>query len=83
MTKSEIFKLKFPTLKGVVDFFTLDCEQINFIDVPNDRIEFTTTFTLSCKCCTDFDQREEPLSHVMDSMSDKEFEDFCNLQFSK
>ena len=83
MTKSEIFKLKFPTLKGVVDFFTSDCEQINFIDVPNDRIEFTTTTTLSCMCCTDIDSREEPLSHIMDLMSDEEFDQFCGLQFSK
>jgi hypothetical protein len=81
MTKSEIFKSKFPKLKTTVDFFTEDCEQLNFIDVPNDRIEFTTTFTLSCMCCVDFDRREEPLSHIMDLMSDEEFKNICELQF--
>ena len=83
MTKSQIFKLKFPELKTTISFFTEDCEQLNFIDVPNDIIEFTTTTTLSCMCCTDFDQREEPLSHIMDLMSDEEFDQFCGLQFSK
>ena len=79
MTKSQIFKLKFPELKGVVNFFTQDCEQVNFIDVPNDSVEFTTTFILSCECCSDIDQREGSLSHIMDLMSDKEFEDLLEL----
>ena len=79
MTKSQIFKSKFPEFKGVVDFFTSDCEQLNFIDVPNDTVEFTTTFTLSCQCCTDIDQREESLSHLMDDMSDSEFEELLEL----
>ena len=83
MTKSETFKLHFPELKGVINFFTSDCEQINFIDVSNDIIEFTTTTTLSCMCCTDFDERQESLSHIMDLMSDEEFDEFCGLQFSK
>lgn len=81
MTKSEIFKSKFPKLKTTISFFTEDCEQLNFIDVPNDKIEFTTTTVLSCMCCIDFDQREESLSHIMDLMSDKEFEEICELQF--
>jgi hypothetical protein len=83
MTKSEIFKSKFPELKTTISFFTEDCEQLNFIDVPNDIIEFTTTTTLSCMCCNDIDSREEPLSHIMDLMSDEEFDQFCGLQFSK
>lgn len=79
MTKSEIFKSKFPEFKGVVNFFTSDCEQVNFIDVPNDTVEFTTSFVLSCQCCSDIDQREEPLSHIMDLMSDDEFENLLEL----
>ena len=79
MTKSQIFKSKFPEFKGTVDFFTSDCEQVNFIDVPNDSVEFTTTFVLSCQCCSDWEQREESLSHIMDLMSDKEFQDLLEL----
>ena len=79
MTKSQIFKSKFPEFVGVVNFFTSDCEQLNFIDVPNDTVEFTTTFMLSCQCCSDIDQREESLSHIMDLMMDDEFEDLLKL----
>ena len=79
MTKSQIFKSKFPEFKGVINFFTSDCEQLNFLDVPNDTIEFTTTFTLSCGCCSDWNQNESDLSHIMDLMSDSEFEDLLEL----
>jgi hypothetical protein len=64
MTKSQIFKSKFPEFVGVVNFLTSDCEQVNFIDVPNDLIKFTTTLM----------SWENSLSHVMDFMSDDEFE---------
>ena len=79
MTKSQIFKSKFPEFKGVVNFFTSDCEQVNFIDVPNDTVEFTTSFVLSCQCCSDSIQDEASLSHIMDLMTDDEFEDLLKL----
>jgi hypothetical protein len=79
MTKSERFKSKFPEFVGVVDFFTSDCEQVNFIDVPNGTVEFTTMFTLSCGCCSDSIQDEASLSHIMDLMSDDEFEDLLSI----
>lgn len=79
MTKSEIFKSKFPEFVGVINFFTSDCEQVNFIDVPNNTVEFTTIFTLSCGCCSDWDQRVEPLSHIMDLMSEDEFQDLLSI----
>ena len=78
MTKSEIFKDKFPGFKGVVDFYTTDSEQINFIDVDNDIVEFSVLVQLSCECCHDYEFREEGLSHIMDYMSDAEFEELCN-----
>ena len=79
MTNSQIFRTQFPTFKGVVNFFTSDCEQINFIDVPNDNVEFTTSSTASCGCCHEIDEREESLSHIMDLMMDDEFKDLCEL----
>ena len=79
MTKSETFKLHFPEFKGVVDFFTSDCEQLNFIDVPNDTVEFTTSFTLSCGCCNDSIQDEASLSHIMDFMSGGEFVELLSV----
>jgi hypothetical protein len=79
MTKSEIFKLQFPNFKGVINFFTSDCEQLNFIDVETDTVEFTRTITASCGCCSDIEEREESLSFIMDGMMDDEFEDLLNL----
>jgi len=51
MTKSQIFKSQFPNFRGVVDFFTSDAEQLNFINVEDDSVEFTRTVTASCGCC--------------------------------
>ena len=79
MTKSQIFKSHFPEFKGVVNFFTSDCEQVNFIDVPNDSVEFTTTSVASCGCCHETDEREESLSHIMDFMMDDEFHDLLSI----
>ena len=45
MTNTETFKSKFPGFKGVVNFYTLGNEQINFIDVDADRVEYTYTYT--------------------------------------
>ena len=43
MTKSQIFKSQFPNFKGALNFFTFDDEQLNFIDVVSDTVEFTIT----------------------------------------
>jgi len=79
MTKSQTFKSQFPNFKGVVDFFTSDAEQLNFIDVPNGTVEFTTTGTASCGCCSEINEWSESLSWVMDSMTDDEFQDLVTL----
>ena len=79
MTNSQIFKLQFPEFKGVVDFFTSDCEHVNFIDVETDTVEFTVTCTASCGCCPDTEQREESLSHIMDGMTDDEFQELISV----
>ena len=79
MTKSQIFKSQFPNFIGVVNFFTSDCEQLNFIDVEEDTVEFTRTVSASCGCCSEIEEREESLSFIMDGMMDDEFQDLLNL----
>jgi hypothetical protein len=79
MTKSQIFKSQFPGFIGVVNFFTSDCEQINFIDVESDIVEFTTTCTASCGCCSEIEENVDSLSFIMDGMTDDEFQDLLDL----
>ena len=77
MTKSEIFKDKFPGFKGYVDFYTTDSEQINFIDVEANRVEYTYTYVMNCGCCVDVESDVETLGFILDDMSDNEFEELC------
>ena len=77
MTKSEIFKDKFPEFKGVVNFKTIDNDQINFIDVEANRVEYTYTYVMNCGCCVDVESDVETLEFMLDDMSDGEFEELC------
>ncbi len=79
MTKSQIFKSQFPNFIGVVDFFTSDCEQLNFINVQANSVEFTKTVRASCDCCSEIEEREESLSFIMDGMTDDELQDLLTL----
>lgn len=83
MTKSQTFRSQFPNFKGVVDFFTSDAEQLNFIDVQGNSVEFTTTGMAECGCCPEIKEWSESLSWVMDSMTDDEFQDLVTLVSSK
>jgi hypothetical protein len=78
MTRSQIFKSQFPNFIGVVNFFTSDCEQLNFINVEDNLVEFTRTVVASCGCCSEIVEREESLSFIMDGMTDDEFQDLLN-----
>jgi len=78
MTKSQIFKTKFPEFKGVVNFYTLGNEQINFIDVATDKVEYTYTYTMQCGCCVDRESDVESLSYIMDDMGNTEFGELCD-----
>ena len=78
MTKSQIFKSQFPNFVGAVNFFTSDCERLNFINVQANSIEFTRTVRASCDCCSEIEEREESLSFIMDGMTDDEFQDLLN-----
>jgi hypothetical protein len=77
MTNSEKFKKQFPDFKGVIDYYTGDNEQLNFINVQSDEVEFTMVINLSCGCCFDYESRTETLSYVMDGMPDNDFESLC------
>jgi len=78
MTKSQIFKTKFPEFVGVVDFYTSDCEQLNFIDVESDIVEYTISVVQSCECCSEYEFQTSNLDHIMDCMSYEEFEELCD-----
>jgi hypothetical protein len=78
ITKSQIFKSKFPEFKGVVYFYTSDSEQINFINVEDNIVDYTTSFQLSCKCCYDYESNIASLDYIMDDMSDTEFDELCD-----
>ena len=74
MTKVEIFKKQFPELCSAVNFFTDDCEQVNFIDVESNLVEFTTTVTARCGCCSDVKEHAASLDEFFEFISDEDFE---------
>jgi len=78
MTNVEKFKSQFPNFSGVVNLFTDDCQQVNFIDTDTDLIDFTTTFTARCGCCIDTEQQSEDLSDFLNGLSDNDFELLIN-----
>ena len=78
MTKSQIFKSQFPNFKGALNFFTDDCEQLNFIDVVSDTVEFTRAITSLC-WYSETEVRVEPLSFIMDGMTNDEFQDLLSM----
>jgi len=78
MTKSDIFKDKFPGFKGAVDFYTTDGEQINFIDVPNNQVRYTYYFVEPCGCCYGRDEDTETLEFMLDDMIEDEFKELCS-----
>ncbi len=88
MTKSQIFKTKFPEFVGDVDAYKSDDygdtkEIITHINGPNNRASYTYYFTAECGCCSDSDTDCESLDYVLDDMSDAEFEELCAEVASK
>jgi hypothetical protein len=82
MTKSDIFKDKFPEFVGEVDAYKYDYygdvkEIINTINVPGNWASYTYYFTAECGCCTDRDTDSDSLDYVLDDMTDCEFEELC------
>ena len=81
MTKSQIFKSQFPNFKGALNFFTFDDEQLNFIDVVSDTVEFTITKRKAIQPhktkvyfrISETEVRVRPLSFIMDGMTNDEF----------
>lgn len=85
MKNSEKFKKQFLDFKGVIDYYTDDSEQLNFIDVEADEVDYTKTFQLSCGCCSDVESNTGTLSYIMDGMRDQDFKMLCGTaeKFSK
>jgi hypothetical protein len=78
MKKSEIFKAKFPEFVGAVNFYTSDYEQLNFIDVESDIVEYTISGMQRCGCCGEYESQTSKLDHIMDYMSNVEFKELCD-----
>jgi len=78
MTKSQIFKNMFPEFKGEVDVYKGETKEIlDFIDVPNNRVNYTYYYLEECGCCHGRDEDTETLEYVLDDMTDGEFEELC------
>jgi hypothetical protein len=77
MTNTETFKSKFPGFKGVVNFRTNEGEQINFIDVESNLVEFTVYETYECGCCGDYYDNSCQLPFMLDDMSNDQFDELC------
>jgi hypothetical protein len=78
MTKVEKFKSQFPNFSGQVNLFTDDCQQVNFIDVDTDTVEFTTTSTARCWCCSYCESHTIDLGEFLNELSDDDFELLIN-----
>ena len=68
-------KQLFPDFIGAINFFTEDCEQVNFISLETNSVEYTKTVTASCGCCSDTEQREANLDWFVNCLSDSDFEE--------
>lgn len=82
MTKSDIFKDKFPGFKGAVDACKSDhwgdtSEVLDFIDVPNNQVRYTYYFVEQCGCCHGRDEDTETLEFMLDDMTEGEFKELC------
>jgi hypothetical protein len=82
MTKSDIFKDKFPGFKGEVDACKSDqwgdtSEVLDFIDVPNNQVRYTYYFVEQCGCCHGRDEDTETLEFMLDDMTEGEFKELC------
>ena len=82
MTNVEKFKSQFPNFSGVVNLFTDDCQQVNFIDTDTDTVDFTTTITAPCGCCPDIESHTIDLGEFLNTLSDDDFDILIN-QLSK
>jgi hypothetical protein len=82
-TKSQIFKSKFPEFIGDVEVYKYDqygdtSDIITHINVPGNWAGYRFYFTAECGCCTDSDTDSDLLAHVLDDLSDNEFDELCD-----
>jgi len=74
VSQSQQFKTLFSDLTTTLHFFTDDCQMVNFIDTESDLVEFTTTVTARCGCCSDSESHSQDMESFMDSLSESDFE---------
>ena len=63
---------------GVVDVFTQFNQQVNFIDVENNIIEFTTTTSPHCSPFNQVESFQEDLSEFIEGMEEDDFIELLN-----
>ena len=68
---------EFKLIKGPINFYTSNNEQLNFIDIRNNRIEYTTTVaSTQCNCCTEIESHIAELDEIFDWIGEEEFDEF-------
>ena len=77
MTNSEIFRKRFPDFKGVVDYYTDENNQLNFIDVQENQVEYSYSYVEECGCCHGFDNDTGTLEYILDDLTPEDFEELC------
>ena len=83
MSKHQQFVEKFPQFCGPIEFFTDDAEQVHFICVETDVVEFTVTVTARCGCCGEIESRERTLEEFFEFMSDSDFAELTETLSNK
>jgi len=78
MDNFTILKQHFPDFVGSVNFFTEDCDQVNFISIETNTVEFTKTVTARCGCCSDIEEHEADLDWFVNCLSESDFEEFLS-----
>ena len=78
MTNIEKLKELFPNYIGNLDFEILDkhgdvSDEITYIDVPENKIEYLIYFVAECGCCTDSSHETDDLDAFLEYMSDNDF----------
>jgi hypothetical protein len=77
MTRLEQIQTQYKGISGNISLFT-DGATYNFIDVDNDRLDGIESFTLSCGCCSDYDNMSTELSYELEYMDEDDFNELLS-----
>jgi hypothetical protein len=78
MTRLEQIQTQYKGISGNISLFTTDGATYNFIDVDNDRLDGIELFTLSCGCCSDYDNMSTELSYELEYMDEDDFNELLS-----